>query len=100
MTRAVTFPVEVEWHGHELTLIIHATVTPPVPGCLYGAPEDCYPDEPGEMEIDRVELEEGYPAAFEEELFEMAQQAATDAVESAREAAADLKVDHAQEDTP
>ena len=84
-----TFTKTVSYSDVDLTVNFFATK--PVPARLYGPPEDCYPAEGGEIELDTIyldeweissllsptvishilsELEESLPELFEEDPYE------------------------------
>jgi hypothetical protein len=50
MSQSVT--IEVSFLGTDIT--VKGAYTPAVPGRLYGPPEDCYPEEPSEFEIEEI----------------------------------------------
>lgn len=41
----------IERDDEEIDIEVEADVSPARPGCYFGAPEDCYPDEPLECEL-------------------------------------------------
>ncbi len=42
----------------DVDLTVHFFATKPVPARVYGPPEDCYPAEGGEIELDTIYLDE------------------------------------------
>jgi len=44
----------IERENEEIELEIEGYYTPGTPGRKTGPPEDCYPDDPGEVEIDTI----------------------------------------------
>lgn len=52
----IDLPIEI--NGYEIgSVLIKATYTPGIKGRYSGAPEDCYPAEPPDLEIDNVILD-------------------------------------------
>jgi len=102
---SITFCVE---RGEdELELDIDGNVTSYDPGRLSGPPEDCYPPEGGEAEIESVTLDgkrwDGTLTkeeldAVEEQLREAAQDAYDAAMEDAAEAAAEARAEARYDD--
>ncbi len=45
--------------GSEIELTVFYTITPYDHGCTFGPPESCYPPEGGEVDIAKVEDEDG-----------------------------------------
>ena len=56
MTEKVTINFSVERDGEELELEVVGTYSPGLPGKTYGLPEDCYPPEPDEVEVEEIRL--------------------------------------------
>ena len=42
----------IRWNGADID--VHFTYYPARPGRISGPPEDCYPDEPSELEIEQI----------------------------------------------
>lgn len=40
-------------------LVVEAAISPGSPGKFYGPPEDCYPSDPGEIEVDSIAIKIG-----------------------------------------
>lgn len=56
MSRSPAFSIDLPLEDAHLTLRVEGTATPYDPGRTSGPPEDCYPPEGGEVEIDTVWL--------------------------------------------
>jgi len=54
VSRVHKFSIELSLDDAELKLVVEGNATPFVPGRAWGPPEDCYPDEGGEIEIENV----------------------------------------------
>ena len=74
-------------------VIVEADVTPEVPGRMYGAPEDCYPDEHASAEITLVRLLEDGKPTCEIDLDGLMYQAAPDKVTNIMDELVDLAID-------
>src|SRR4051812_23038205 len=97
--------------SREITLVVTGTVNAYVPARTYGDPDDCYPEEGGDSEIENVDVfikkgEAPNPFAYlftdnpeltekeEEQAKENLATAYENAVESAMEAAAEAAADY------
>lgn len=54
MSRSHKFSIFLALDDPELALLVEGNATPFKPGRTWGPPEDCYPDEGGEVEIENV----------------------------------------------
>ena len=62
-------PMKVDWTCESCGRETEVTVYPIIPAQLYGPPENCYPEEGGEIDPDKCECGKDLPA---EELWEKA----------------------------
>ena len=89
----VSLPIELEWRGHTLTFLVEANAYPPVQARLSGPPEDCYPGEPGYIEVTEYYLDDCDTQEFYDYLDEQGTNAAAAIAETAAETAADHAAD-------
>lgn len=50
------FETAIEFEGKEVEVEVEYRYNPGMPGKTYGPPEDCYPDEPAECEVEQIFL--------------------------------------------
>jgi hypothetical protein len=51
-----SFETTVELEGNEVEVTVEYSYSPGTPGKFYGPPENCYPDEPAECEVEVIYL--------------------------------------------
>ena len=57
MSYKVNTPFHVERDGQEIELSIEGSYSPGTPGKTFGPPENCYPSEPAEAEIELISFD-------------------------------------------
>jgi len=93
----VTATIIVERDDEEIELNLEGYYTPGTPGKLYGPPEDCYPDEPEDAELEAVLLD-GEP--WEGQLTDEERKAAIEALVSAGQGYEPDVPDYDEDDRP
>lgn len=56
MGKSRSFETEVELEGNPVEVTVEYSYSPGTPGKFYGPPENCYPDEPGDCEVEVIYL--------------------------------------------